>query len=177
MTKLQGNKKFEILCCLTSVNRLLNTKILWTKDRDLFQYASFTEVLINLNFALQFAKIVLKKEIDFADDIRTHGEIKNITSLIRFFRNAACHIASPNRYFGDPNHPSGLKSMFSHINGKGVDDIDPLCESKYEDDVAYFVGTEVLYLKRHIERAFNEAIQVYKDFLSAHVMRSFNLIN
>jgi len=172
-----GDRQFEVLCALVSANKLLNSKILWQSERPVYQDAVLTEVLVNLNFCLLHAKFNLKSEIVFSDDIIIRTEISNVTELIRFFRNAACHHESPNKYFEDINNPKHNKSIFNTMFGKGIEQIDSRCESKYDDDVAFFCGINVLYLKRHIERAYDEVVKVHDGFIFHHVLTAFNLIN
>ncbi len=166
---------FEVLCALLNVKNLLKSGILWSSDNQIIEDAVFTQVLISLTFALLHSKIHLKK-IDFKDDVILKDDIDDVTDLIQMFRNSACHQDSEFRYFEDINNPAGRKSMFGTIHGKGTHQIDNRCESKYDDDVAYFTGTDVLYLKRHIERAFKEVVEAHNGFIPKHVLTAFYLI-
>jgi len=85
--------------------------------------------------------------------------VKDITSAVRYVRDAACHIESDNYlldgktvfYF---NIAYG-KGKIANISGKEL-------VSDYENDVCFFFGDQKLYLNRHIIRALNEVKIVLK---------------
>ena len=172
MSELTGKNQFEAICCLISVRKLLATEVLAAPDKyELFRYASFTEILVNLNYLVQLSIRLFDKRITFKDDITITDKVKDISDLIRDFRNAAVHSGSDLRYFGEKSHPHGQKSFFGHIVGLGESEIDPQCSSEYSDDTAYFTGTQRIYLNRHIKRAYSELLELYRAYLSKHVMR------
>lgn len=112
--------------------------------------AAFALLMIEMKDLLQ----ILSKNngrVNFSDDVTTG----DVTDLISTMRNAICHIGSPHRHMDGKNNTLS----FGVIVGKGilikVDDLE--IGSKYEDDIAFCYGKYVVYLKRHIHRAFKEA--------------------
>jgi len=168
---LELKKHFEIMCTLRSLNGLLQSQILWSSEKEIYRYAVFTEVLVHLNFLLVESNRQLGKRVSFTDDIKIHDDIKDVTDLIRNFRNAACHIGSELRSFGDKNDPLGKKSFFSDFHGKNRTGTEPSVETIYNDDVGFICGLDILYLKRHIERAYQEVWSNFKLCFSEGVIK------
>jgi len=166
-------RDFEILGCLKRTKSLLDSKILWSKKDEIFRFSIYLEILVHMHFLIKQADTVLGKRLIFNEDIKLNDKIKDITDLMITFRNAACHNDSMLRYHGDKLHPFGQKSYFGSVHGKGRYADDPQVESMYEDDVAFVVGTEILYLKRHIERAFEELLVIFRPFFPNEIPRIF----
>src|SRR5579863_7280619 len=72
------------------------------KHFKLFREAAFTELLIRLNEILQCLNNNGKR-VNCSEHIQTDNSIKDITDLIREFRNAACHVTSGNRMIEGDN--------------------------------------------------------------------------
>ena len=180
METLTGNTQFEVIVSLSSIRRLLNSRILESSKYEVFRYAVLTEVLVSLHYLLDLSEKKFSKRISFTDDviIRKYADPKksiyDISDLVRAFRDGACHINSGRRYFGKMDDSKGQKSFFSFLVGLGQMDMDISFEPKYEDDVAYFMGKEVLYLNRHIKRAFDELKIFYSNYLPDHLMKFIN---
>lgn len=122
--------------------------------------AGVTKILIELKDALQILRSHGMR-LTFKDDIPSG----DITDLIATCRNAACHIASPDQNIGGsrfrffslgPNTPNAI-----FANGVQMGNI-------YHDDFAVGWGPNMVYFKRHLERALIEAeskIQILESTL------------
>jgi hypothetical protein len=63
---------------------------------DIFRESAFIALVIKLNHILQYLDCE-KKRISFKEDLIIDEDISDITDLVNWFRNAACHINSRNR--------------------------------------------------------------------------------
>ncbi len=84
------------------------------------------------------------------------------SSRITAVRDACCHIDSFKR-----NFDAGGSDAFNAYSGKGIFAKigNVTLRSDYEDDLAFFYGTNRVYLKRHVIRAFKEAVRKLQDQL------------
>jgi len=93
--------------------------------------------------------------VDFSEDINETDNISNVAQVIKFIRDAICHIDSDNHN----NEECGARMSYNIVYGKGnlmkINDVE--IKSDYEDDVCFFFGAQKLYLNRHIIRAYQEA--------------------
>jgi len=162
-TLMNNNLKSEITVSINRTKELLDSKILWETKENKFKQSVLIEVLINLKDLLIKSDKHLGKRISCTDDIIPDDKLKiyDLTGLISNFRDASCHNDSFRRKYG-----SSVLS-FNSLSGKGVlmQIGDLVIESKYEDDIIYNMGTNVLYLKRHIEKAFIELEINFKPYL------------
>jgi hypothetical protein len=129
----------------------------------LFQSA-LTELLIRLRDLLAKSENYAQR-IAFSDDVTIKGSVTDVTALVAFIRDAVCHIDS-----GKHNHDEfQARISFNTAFGAGclIKFGDTRIESEYEDDVAFFFGPHRIYLKRHIARAFNEAVELLQPMLEA----------
>jgi hypothetical protein len=145
--------KSEIRSGLERTKKLLDSKIMWSDPTLIFRQSVLIEILINLKDLLIKAN-KLGHRIAFTDDINPDPTLKitDVTDLIGNFRDAACHSDSYRRKAQEST------LSFNEIRGKGIlMQINNLTiGSSYEDDIAFNMGQNILYMKRHIERAFNE---------------------
>lgn len=155
---LKENFKFEIICSLRRLHPLFESKILWEPEDTLFRQSVYIEVLIRLNDLLEKSKKI-EKRISFVDDIKVGDKISDITDLIKVFRDCVCHMDTDKRKFGERSY------AFVELRGKTQYKYDSTIECLYEDEIAFIMGGNVLYLKRHIERTFVELKQIYAHFL------------
>jgi len=122
---------------------------------NILQSAAFTELVICLRDLLHKTEKYAKR-ISFTDDVMTNEYVHDITDAVTAVRDACCHINSFKRLFDD----RGNRGSFLVIYGKGnlarIGDLE--LKSDYEDDIAFFYGKNRLYIKRHIIRAFKEAM-------------------
>jgi len=97
-----------------------------------------------------------QNRLSWHDDVKEEG--RDITDLISDCRNAACHMGSSVKVSGN------TAISFNFIFGKAVGfhtSAGPLsCD--YEDDVGIVIGHHVLLARRHLVRAFDEAIAYYQ---------------
>ena len=127
--------KNEVITQFCRLNVLYETGMVTNHSnfKNPFYISVLIEKLILLNDLLQ--KISSVRRIDFSDDIPQKGiyneknrNSEDITDLIRFFRNAACHIDNCRRDFNE----SGGTVSFGMSVGEGhfLNDI----SSGYHDD-------------------------------------------
>lgn len=116
--------------------------------------AALALLLINLKDAL-LSLNRLGHRVSFTDDI----DRGDITDLVATMRNAICHNGSPLRMFGN-----GSVISFARMHGAGtlMQFGDLVLGSPYDDDVAFFYGTNRVFLIRHLYRAIREAQQTFR---------------
>jgi hypothetical protein len=116
--------------------------------------AAFVELLINLRDLMYKAEKYTAR-ISFTDDVTMTQDVKDVTGLIKYVRNALCHPDSDNHYIEKGN----VKATFNVIFGKGT--LLKMGEfeqsSPHQDDTCFFFGSQRILLRRHILRAFDEA--------------------
>jgi hypothetical protein len=136
-------------------------------DLKLYPYyiSVVTEVIINVDFLLMELadERSLNHRISFTDHITPYTPKKadhrynDITSLVHFFRNATCHVNAVSRIL---SFDGKQKVRFVFQTGATADKpsgIPHLC--KFDDDVAILMGHHVLYVRRHLQRAYDESTQ------------------
>jgi hypothetical protein len=130
--------------------------------------SAFIELIICLDDLMSKSKYYCR-EIDFTDDVLNTTELQkskkkkvtDITSLINFVRHAVCHINEANRVHGGVElngkvkRRKGAGVFFNRTFGKGG--LFTEMQSVYDDDQSFAFGEHLIYLKRHIIRAYNEA--------------------
>jgi len=146
--------KREIKSDIRRIGEILSTDIFTPEEtgRNPFFFSALTELLILLR-DLMYKSEEYAQRVAFTDDINVTEDVKDVTDLIWFVRNAVCHVDSSNHKFQD------AVFTFNTIFGKGVMAHigDTAMESEYEDEVCFFFGEQKIYLKRLIIRAFEEA--------------------
>lgn len=117
--------------------------------------SAFTELMICLRDLTDKADKFATR-ISFTDDIEITEEVYDVTELIKFVRDALCHIGIYNHFIV----PDRVKASYNVIYGKGTIQIpnsDITLRSDYSDDVCFFFGVPKIYLHRHIMLAFVRA--------------------
>jgi hypothetical protein len=166
--ELSAEDRFQIREVLDRIEVILNTDIFDKNNhRHPLVLSAFTELIICLDDLMSKAQYYCKR-VDFKDDVidttelqdHPKKQVKDITGLINFFRHAVCHINEDNRIYGGrtkgPNKEAkGAGIFFNRQFGKGG--MFENMQSKYEDDQAFFVGEHLIYLNRHIKRAYHVA--------------------
>ncbi|MDV7187925.1 hypothetical protein R3X25_11590 [Lutibacter sp. TH_r2] len=156
--------RFDMHCSISRVRSLLDSKILWSKENELYLNSVLTEVLIELRDLLKKSDKYLGKRINFKDDVieDKRFNVYDVDDLIKFFRDCVCHSHIPQLKF-DNNR---FKIHFNRITKKEVFSTwgGVVIENKYDDDIAFNMGSNVIYLKRHIERAFKEVEDIFKPY-------------
>jgi hypothetical protein len=119
--------------------------------------SAFTEVMVCLN-DLTHKAAKYGSRISFTEDVLIDNNVKDVTDLIRFIRDAMCHIHIYHHFVV----PGLIKASFSTLYGKlkhvpFEPDHGIVLVSDYADDVCFFFGLQKIYLRRHIIRAAVEA--------------------
>ena len=155
----------ESIYSIRRLNELLKSRILWTDDGLIYKPSVLTEVLIHLKDLMAKAN-TRGRRINFTDDIKLHDGLKinDITDLISNFRDVYCHINSSRKF------KVKIAYSFIEIRGRRVYSLDKSIKSDYDDDIAYILGPCILYLKRHIERSFEEIKDVFNDLIGANAL-------
>ena len=150
--KLKLKQAIEI--ALQTCEKIIHSGMLEAKHVPHIVFESaFAYLLACLSDALQKLKRA-KMSVAFDDEMPVGYEEKNVTDLIADCRNAACHVNSPEReiatnYF-TPIVLTKKNPRYLVVNGVEYG-------NDYDDDVAILFGDKRIYLRRHIERALNEA--------------------
>jgi len=165
LSHMPETTKWEIELDIDRVETILNTGIFAKPEsmqHPLFDSA-LTELVIRVWDLLAKATFYANR-VAFTDDVIIKGVVMDVTALIKFARDAVCHVVDSWKSNND-----ALKSrvFFNAIFGKGcvVEINEESIESPYEDDVAFFFGQQRLYLRRHIVRAYNEAVAQLRPLL------------
>jgi len=136
------------------INKIINSGIFDEKNS---QHPLLKSAFIEMMICLR--DLVYKCEkyatrISFSDDINCTDQIKDITDLIIFTRDAGCHQNIPNHYIGSNrlsfNVVYGKTPNAFFINGVTLG-----CD--YSDDICFLFGEQKIYLSRHILKAIKEA--------------------
>jgi len=128
---------------ITHLEDLLNSGILKSENwrKPIFR-STFLDVIVTLrNLMGQLNKIGFR--IDFDDDVIQSENVKDVTELVKFIRDAICHPDSFNNIYKHGN--SGKIVFFFNIS------------NEKDGDLCFYFGPQKIYLKRHIVRAFEEA--------------------
>lgn len=116
--------------------------------------AAFVELLINLRDLMYKAEKYASR-ISFTDDVTVTQQVTDVTGLIKYVRDALCHPDSDNHYVEAGN----IKATFNVIFGKGtllkMGDFEQ--SSPHQDDTCFLFGSQRIFLRRHILRAYDEA--------------------
>ncbi len=144
---MNKNLEFDITTSISRIKNLIGTGI-FKEHSNVFFNSAYIEVLILLNNLLYHANDK-KNRINFTDNIIIEEKyIEDVTDLIRYFRNAACHIDAEQRY-----NSHGGKLSF--------------CLKTSPSETRFIFGGKELYLNAHIIRAFDEVVRFFeKDELS-----------
>lgn len=162
--------KQDIITDTYRIGEILKTNIFSPENQQhTLSQSAFIEVIILLRDLIQKAKKYNLK-ISFKDDVLITDKVQDVSDLIAFIRNAACHIESDKNDVDQSNNRIRFcvaygKCRFAEIN-------DVVIASDYEDDICFFFGEQKIYLRRHIIRAFNEAKQnlISLDPFLAHIL-------
>lgn len=146
----------DIVQDIDRINKILATKVFEVTGHPLLKSA-FTELMICLRDLLAKAE-KYGSRISFTDDIIITNEVKDITDLVKFIRDALCHVSIYEHFVIQGQ----LKASFCVLRGKVTHapfepDHDVKLISDYSDDICFFFGLQKIYLKRHIIRAYREA--------------------
>lgn len=156
--------KSEIMTDISKINTIINTGIF---DRENIGHplmeSAFIDLIIKLRDLL-YKSEKLGKRIDFKEDVVILKDdsgkevVKDITDAIKYVRDAACHIDSPNHIL-NKNIVFTFNIAYGKVNLLSMPGM--TLTADYGDDICFFYGEQKLYLNRHIIKAYEEA----KNFL------------
>jgi hypothetical protein len=134
---------------LNSVRNIIETDFHRAEPRWVRE-AAFALLMIYMKDAL---KILAHNgmRVSFADDV-PEGDV---TDLIAKMRNAICHIDTPLRRIG-------TMGTLSFCTAEGavtlLETPELTLQNPYQDDIAFFYGEHRVLLRRHVHRAYEEAL-------------------
>jgi len=147
--------KSDIEGAIRRIENLLTCGIFQPQhSQDILFRAAFIELLIALR-DLMYKAQKYSSRIEFDDDVKKTEEIKDVSDLIKYVRDALCHPDSENHYIEAGNIKATFNVAFGKVNLFKIGDFEQ--SSQYQDDICFFFGSQRIYLKRHIMRAFEEA--------------------
>lgn len=149
--------KCDIQSDIGRIKELLQTEIfLPTNITHPLCKSAFIELLICLR-DLMYKAEKYSTRINFKDDVTITDKVSDVTDLIKFVRDALCHPDIPHHYLEKGN----IKATYNIAYGKHtimcINDIE--IKSDHDDDICFFFGSQKIYFKRHLLRAFEEAQQ------------------
>lgn len=156
----------EIQISIYKMEKIIDTNIFSREDLSCLQESVFCHLMILLR-DLMYKCEKYARRIDFNSDIeqtsyyrkqgnnRTVENIVDVSDLIKYIRDAVCHVDSLNHYI----HETDTSLSFVVVHGKctAIQQGDLKMASDYEDDIRFFYGDKGIYLNRHIKKALEEA--------------------
>lgn len=143
----------QIIANYQEYKGLIQTSVLQDLRSPFFN-AALTRVLILVRDMLANSE-KFSKRVSFSDNMKTNGHIKDVTDLVKFYRDAACHLDSNSFDY------RGIRFSFiathSKFDGKIMNN--KYLSADFEDDTCIFLAREKLYINRHLIRAYDQAIQ------------------
>lgn len=147
--------KSDIESAIHRIDELLSCGIFQQQNsHNVLFRAAFIDLLIALR-DLMYKSEKLSSRIAFVDDVKKTDKIKDVSDLIKYFRDALCHPDSENNYIEVENIKSTFNVAFGKANLLKIGDFEQ--SSQYPNDICFYFGSQGIYLKRHIMRAFEEA--------------------
>lgn len=157
MNTLDFSTKAIIESSIERIEEILTTGVLVqpTAQNHIFHNSAFIELLILLR-DLMYKTESYATRVSFTYDVLLGAQVKDVTDLIKYMRDALCHRESNNHVL---DKTRGWTVTFCSIRGKGslARFGDLVLQSEYSDDICYFFGAQKIYLFRHIIRAFQES--------------------
>ena len=155
--------KSDIESSIKRLNEIFHSKILWQNPEIIYKNSVLIEALILLKDLTKKSEKYFDNRINFTDDIIKNKFVNDITDLIGLFRDCMCHVDSFKKIVDEVENIKGMTISFCEIQGKGnlININGFILGSKYDDDIAFIMGGNVLYLKRHIERVYLELTKVF----------------
>ena len=147
--------KSEIENNFNRIHAILGTEIFEIENKmSPLLKSAFIELLICLH-DLMYKMENYSSRISLDEDIVKTDEINDITDVIKYMRDALCHVDSDNHYL----EKGDKKAIFNVLYGEGsiFTVYDYVQESYYPDDICFFYGSQKVYLNRHILPAVEEA--------------------
>ena len=146
--------KSDVESAIHRIDELLSCGIFQQQNsHNVLFRAAFIELLIALR-DLMYKSEKLATRIAFVEDVKKTEKIKDVSDLIKYVRDALCHPDSENHFIEARNIKSTFNVAFGKANLLKMGDFEQ--SSQYQDDICFFFGSQNIYLKRHIVRAFEE---------------------
>lgn len=157
--------KGEIASSIDRINKLLDCGIFApAHSRNVLFRAAFIEILIALRDLMYKAEKNASR-VSFDDDVKKTAQVKDVSDLIKYVRDALCHPDSDNHFLEPGNIKASFTVGFGKVGLMKIGDFEQV--SMYEDDICFFFGSQGIYLRRHIVRAFDEAKAKLQPLLDA----------
>lgn len=151
----------DIVGSLREFKQLISSNIFNDPQNPFFKSALIHLLIISRD--LTHKSYLKGKTIDFTDDVIITNKVPNVTFLIKYARDAVCHVDSNNHVLSKENN---IIFSYNVMHGKGslaqIGDL--TLSSDYEDDICIFFGEQKIYLVRHIIRAVQEAEIYLKEY-------------
>ena len=146
--------KSEIEDSLQRIDSIIESKIFEPENSDSpLLRSAFIELLICLR-DLMYKTEKYASRVSFDEDIVKNEKISDITDVIKYVRDALCHLDSDNHYLEKGN----IKATYNIMRGKGtlvkINDYEQT--SEHTDELCFFFGSQRIYFKRHILRTIEE---------------------
>ncbi|MGB4589487.1 MAG: hypothetical protein WBI17_09695 [Clostridiaceae bacterium] len=161
--KLTIENVYEIMQDKEDIEEILNSKVFSRQSNPnwILEKAAFVLLMIDLRDLVWKSEHIAGKRIDFTDDIVPFRKVVDVTDLIAYVRDAAVHNTS-----GNSRVEQGKISFIVGIGKENIVQIGELSLScDYDDDICFVFGPARIYLKRHIIRAFIEAIDILNPLI------------
>lgn len=147
--------KVDIETSLRRVDELLKCGIFLPENsQNPLVRSALTELLILVRDLMAKAHLYAEP-VTFTDDVVITDKVKDVSGAIKFVRDAICHIDSVNHKHDMFNARLSYNIMYGQCNMVKIGDIE--IKSDYDNDVCFFFGSQKLYLRRHLIRAYEEA--------------------
>jgi hypothetical protein len=152
---------------IEEVQTLVKTGVLQTGWPHEVFWPVATRLIICVRDLVAKSEQLAKKRVAFTDDIYIRGRVKDAASLIKFMRDAVCHIEIDHHLLDERKNWLSM----TYIRGKGtlVQSGDMRIGSDYQDEIAFVFGNQRVYLGRHLLRAFNEAVVNLQPYLEQNL--------
>jgi len=145
----------QVMACVTRIEKILGTPIFLPQEsRNPFVQSAFIELVILLRDLMHKSER-FGHRVSFTDDVNTATGCVDISDVIRHVRDAACHLDSKKR---DATPNISIAFMVTYGAANLIQTPSVTIGTKHADDVCFVYGSHHLYLRRHIIRAYREAL-------------------
>jgi hypothetical protein len=159
---IMNSQLSEILANYRDFKRIIDSHTFDDLQHPLFNSALVHTLILARDMLFKSERIASKR-VRFTDDVAIDKKISDVTDLIIYYRNVACHAESP-EYF---DNRTNIRFSFVVVKGKNDCEIagGKKISADYDDDICILVSDKKLYLQRHLLRAYNEAVQNLRDLV------------
>lgn len=161
---MQYSDAWKIESTFNEISQLFQTGIISSEHvgKPLFR-AAFVQILILLRDLMAKAELHGQR-ISFSDHIEKNEKVTDVTDLIKYIRDAVCHLESPNHLIAKDRQ---WNATFNVVSGHGaamrIGNFVLRCE--FDDDMRIYFGSQGIYMRRHILRALQEAKEFFEPML------------